>query len=108
MARNSVRLKDHWAEQRTVRPARDRVVDRASCCCLGALFTRLFYLQVVRHDYFSDLSQGNRIRIEPIPPPRGLILDRNGDAARTEPPGLPARTDPRADAGRRRHAGASW
>ena len=36
---------------------------------LGALFARLFYLQVVRHDYFSELSQGNRIRIEPIPPP---------------------------------------
>ena len=46
---------------------------------VAALFSRLFYLQVVRHDYFSDLSQGNRIRIEPIPPSRGLILDRNGE-----------------------------
>ena len=39
---------------------------------------RLFYLQVLRYDYYSTLSQGNRIRIEPIPPRRGLILDRNG------------------------------
>jgi penicillin-binding protein 2 len=46
--------------------------------CLGALFSRLVYLQVVKHDYFSDLSQGNRIRIDPVPPSRGLIFDRNG------------------------------
>src|SRR5271163_3830005 len=39
---------------------------------------RLFYLQVLKYDYYSTLSQGNRIRTEPIPPSRGLILDRNG------------------------------
>jgi penicillin-binding protein 2 len=43
--------------------------------CVGG---RLFYLQVVKYQYYSTLSQGNRIRIEPIPPSRGLILDRNG------------------------------
>jgi len=77
MARNS-RLKDHHAEQRMF--AR-RVVAASIVIMvlLGALFARLFYLQVVRHEYFSELSQGNRIRIEPIPPPRGLILDRNGE-----------------------------
>src|SRR5512138_2282363 len=77
MARGS-RLKDHHAEQRMF----GRRVVAASfivTLLLGALFARLFYLQVVRHDYFSELSQGNRIRIEPIPPPRGLILDRNGE-----------------------------
>jgi penicillin-binding protein 2 len=77
MARGS-RLKDHNAEQRMF----GRRVVAASfvvTLLLGALFARLFYLQVVRHEYFSELSQGNRIRIEPIPPPRGLILDRNGE-----------------------------
>jgi penicillin-binding protein 2 len=39
---------------------------------------RLFYLQVFKHDYYATLSQGNRIRTEPIPPSRGLILDRHG------------------------------
>src|SRR5271168_887265 len=39
---------------------------------------RLFYLQVLRYEYYSTLSQGNRIRTEPIPPSRGLILDRHG------------------------------
>ena len=42
------------------------------------LFIRLAYLQVTNHQYYSDLSAGNRIRIEPIPPNRGLIYDRNG------------------------------
>jgi penicillin-binding protein 2 len=39
---------------------------------------RLFYLQVLKHDYYAELSQGNRIRTEPITPSRGLILDRHG------------------------------
>jgi penicillin-binding protein 2 len=77
MARHS-RLKDHNAEQRMF----GRRVVAASMVVfviMGALFARLFWLQVVRHDYFSELSQGNRIRIDPLPPPRGLILDRNGE-----------------------------
>jgi len=74
----SVRLKDHWAEQRLFgrRVAAASLVIRLLVAVLAG---RLFYLQVVKHDYFSDLSQGNRIRIEPIPPSRGLILDRNGE-----------------------------
>ncbi|UCC13625.1 MAG: penicillin-binding protein 2, partial [Gammaproteobacteria bacterium] len=34
--------------------------------------------QVIHHEHFSDLSQGNRVRIEALPPTRGLIRDRNG------------------------------
>jgi len=77
MAR-SARLKDHWAEQRLF----GRRVIAATIVifiALGLLATRLAYLQIVRHDYFSDLSQGNRIRIDPIPPARGLIFDRSGE-----------------------------
>jgi penicillin-binding protein 2 len=77
MARNS-RLKDHHAEQRMF-GRRVVVASLVLTLLLGALFARLFFLQVVKHDYFSELSQGNRIRIEPIPPPRGLILDRQGE-----------------------------
>ena len=72
-----VRLKDHWAEQRLF----GRRVIAASVVILlvlALLVARLFYLQVLRHEYFSELSQGNQIRIDPIPPNRGLILDRNG------------------------------
>ncbi len=76
MAR-SVRLKDHWAEQRLFNR---RVIAALVVIgfCLVALVARLFYLQVYRYDYFSELSTGNRIRIEPLPPPRGIIYDRNG------------------------------
>lgn len=45
---------------------------------IAILVIKLVHLQVVRHDYYLQLSQGNRVRIDPIPPNRGLILDRNG------------------------------
>ncbi|HJY42461.1 MAG TPA: penicillin-binding protein 2, partial [Steroidobacteraceae bacterium] len=53
---------------------------------LGSVIARLIWLQVVQYDYFADLSQGNRIKIEPIPPNRGLILDRNGLPLATNAP----------------------
>lgn len=39
---------------------------------------RLWYLQVVRGDYFLEQSQYNLLRTVHVPPPRGLILDRHG------------------------------
>jgi penicillin-binding protein 2 len=72
-----VRIKDHVGEQ-------DLFVRRSLIAALllllgvGALIARLVWLQIFQYDYFFDLSQGNRIRIEPIPPNRGLILDRQG------------------------------
>lgn len=45
---------------------------------LLAVASRLFYLQVLMHAYYAEQSQGNSVRIDPIPPSRGLILDRHG------------------------------
>ncbi len=45
---------------------------------LGAIFGRLVYLQVFRHDHFTTLAQDNRVKVVPLPPTRGLIYDRNG------------------------------
>jgi penicillin-binding protein 2 len=42
------------------------------------LIGRLFYLQVENHDHYTTLSQDNRVKLEPLPPTRGLIYDRNG------------------------------
>ncbi|MDN6296457.1 MAG: penicillin-binding protein 2 [Halomonas sp.] len=42
------------------------------------LVSRLVYLQVVEHDKYSTRSENNRVRVEPLPPTRGLIYDRNG------------------------------
>lgn len=53
----------------------------AACLMLlltGLLAGRLVYLQVVQHEVFSTRSEKNRVRVEPLPPNRGLIYDRNG------------------------------
>ncbi|MCL7930049.1 penicillin-binding protein 2 [Halomonas llamarensis] len=45
---------------------------------MALLMGRLVYLQVVQHDLYSTRSENNRVRVEPLPPTRGLIYDRNG------------------------------
>lgn len=42
------------------------------------LALRVFYLQVVRNDYYSRLARENRVRYISIKAPRGIIYDRNG------------------------------
>ena len=71
------RIKNYFAENRLF-AVRSIVAGVIAGILLIAVASRLFYLQVLRHDYYSTLSQGNRIRTEPIPPSRGLILDRHG------------------------------
>jgi len=71
------RIKNYFAENRLF-AVRSIVAGVIAGVLLLAVAGRLFYLQVLRHDYYSTLSQGNRIRTEPIPPSRGLILDRHG------------------------------
>src|ERR1700730_3773263 len=77
MARG-VHIKDHWSEQRLF-DQRAIVAGAIIILLTLGLLGRLFLLQVIRHDYYADLSQGNRGRTEPIPPARGLILDRQGE-----------------------------
>ena len=38
----------------------------------------LFYTQILNGEYYADLSENNRIRLQPIKAPRGQILDRTG------------------------------
>src|SRR5258708_22304223 len=73
----AARIKNYVAESRLF-AVRSMVAGVVAGVLLLAVAGRLFYLQVWRHDYYSTLSQGNRIRTEPIPPSRGLILDRHG------------------------------
>lgn len=44
----------------------------------AALFSRLWYLQVMVSDQYEVAAQANRIRVVPVEAPRGRILDRNG------------------------------
>ncbi|WP_299230783.1 penicillin-binding protein 2 [uncultured Halomonas sp.] len=45
----------------------------------GLLMGRLAYLQIVQHEVYTTRSEKNRVRVEPLPPTRGLIYDRNGE-----------------------------
>jgi len=72
-----MRIKDQWNEQRIYASrtfAALLVVGLLSLTLLG----KLIHLQIVRHDYYLELSQGNRVRQDPVPASRGLILDRRG------------------------------
>ena len=72
-----IRLKDH---EKAARLVRRRVV--VGACVVVALIcvliARLYFLQVVQYEYHSTLSENNRVHVQPIPPTRGLIFDRNG------------------------------
>jgi len=81
----AVRIKDHWREQRLFDRRALAITALMALATLG-LIARLILLQVVRHEYYSDLSQGNRVRTEPIPAARGLILDRNGEVVAANQP----------------------
>src|SRR5438046_583985 len=45
---------------------------------LVLLGVRLYYLQVVKGDYYNERAENQRVRLIPIPAPRGAIFDRNG------------------------------
>ncbi|MHB9072659.1 MAG: penicillin-binding protein 2 [Desulfobaccales bacterium] len=47
-------------------------------CLFGVLFLRLWFLQLVQGDEMQQRSEHNRIRLQDLPPWRGMILDHNG------------------------------
>jgi len=49
-----------------------------SVLMLGMVVARLVQLQVRDYEHFAERSHGNRVRIEAIPPTRGLMFDRRG------------------------------
>lgn len=72
-----IRLKDHEKDARLVR--RRVVVGGVAVVLLTCvLVARMYYLQVIQYDHHTTLAENNRIHVQPIPPTRGLIFDRNG------------------------------
>ncbi|MFA7209081.1 MAG: penicillin-binding protein 2 [Parcubacteria group bacterium] len=57
---------------------------------IGALMTRVAYLDIVKGGYYSDVSKGNRIRSIVIKAPRGKILDRGGQVLAGNIPSIDA------------------
>ncbi len=70
-------IKDHHSE-RQLFVARVVLSSIIGLVLLGIVVARLVQLQVVEYEQFAEQSQGNRIRIEAVPPNRGLIFDRKG------------------------------
>jgi len=42
------------------------------------LLGRLFYLQIIKTDYYQLRAENNRINVSPVLPNRGLVYDKNG------------------------------
>lgn len=69
-------LKDIAAERRLFR-RRVLVMVIFVVTMLSLLVARMYQLQIVEYDIYSTLSDKNRVQVQPVPPPRGLIYDRN-------------------------------
>jgi len=70
-------IKDHHSERR-VFIARVILTGVVGILLLGLVILRLVQLQVIEYEHFAERSLGNRIRIEAVPPIRGLVFDRQG------------------------------
>ena len=70
-------IKDHHSERRLF-IARVVMASVVSILLLGTVIARLVQLQVFEYEVFAAQSQGNRVRIEAMPPIRGLVFDRKG------------------------------
>ncbi len=69
-----MKLNDHVQNLR----ARVGTIQLLAFVLLSLLGARLYYLQIVRGDYFSERAESQRVRLIPIPAPRGAIFDRYG------------------------------
>ncbi|MBT6408806.1 MAG: penicillin-binding protein 2, partial [Nitrospina sp.] len=43
------------------------------------LWMRIWYLQILKWQYLTGLSENNRVRMVTLPANRGMIKDRNGE-----------------------------
>ncbi|MGN0920289.1 MAG: penicillin-binding protein 2 [Cellvibrio sp.] len=73
----SQQFKDY---QREMRLFRNRVIVMvvALLLLMGALIYRYYDLQINHYQTYATQSDRNRIHVQPVPPTRGLIFDRNG------------------------------
>lgn len=70
-------IKDHHTERRLF-IARVALTSVIGFLLLGIVVARLIQLQVFDYEVFAAQAQGNRVRIEAVPPIRGLVFDRKG------------------------------
>jgi penicillin-binding protein 2 len=63
-----------------------RILFFVVACLFLLLLLRMWYLQVAWKDYYSELSENNRIRVVPLQPRRGFVYDRRGELLATYMP----------------------
>ena len=73
----SISIKDSFSE-RQLFSARSLVLFMIAAVLVLILIARLVQLQVLDHDTYQTRSDENRIQVQPLAPPRGLIYDRHG------------------------------
>ncbi|MCY7297123.1 penicillin-binding protein 2 [Alteromonas sp. a30] len=72
-----ITIRDHTAEANLF--ARRTVIALfIIALMMFAVLSNLYYLQVTRFEDYQTRSNGNRIKVLPVAPNRGLIYDRNG------------------------------
>lgn len=72
-----IALKDRFGERRSF-TARVAALFIVAVLMVLGLTLRLVQLQVWEHEMYSTRSEQNRIQLQPVAPPRGLIYDRHG------------------------------
>ncbi len=74
---NQIHLKDPYRESR-IYGARTITAILVVSGLLAILVTRYFSLQITEYEIYRTESDRNRVQLQPLPPKRGLIYDRNG------------------------------
>ncbi|APE05406.1 penicillin-binding protein 2 [Alteromonas sp. RW2A1] len=77
MHRKRQAIRDHTAEANLF-ARRATISFIIVTAMLGIVLNNLYSLQVTQHDDYQTRSNGNRIKVLPVAPNRGLIYDRNG------------------------------
>ena len=72
-----ITLKDPHRESR-IYSARTVAAIAIVLALLAVILTRYYALQVTEYEAYRTQSDRNRVQLQPLPPKRGLIYDRNG------------------------------
>ena len=70
-------VKDHKREQQMFR-RRALLSGAVVLAALGVLFGRYYQLQITEFQIYHTESERNRVHVQPVPPRRGVVFDRNG------------------------------
>ena len=72
-----IALKDQYRESR-IYSARTITAIVVVMGLLSVIVLRYFNLQITEYETYRTESDRNRVQLQPLPPKRGLIYDRNG------------------------------